>query len=235
MSAHLLLLAGAAFILSLGRHAAAAAAVVTIPTSDRTARGWYDSSGYHNSENDNYLVGAYDDGPYRNFFVFTLPVLQPGQLIVSASLDLYCPALVGYNSSDSSERYQLFAVENTSIAALQLGGEGLTNIYADLGEGTSFSNEVLLTADSMGTDISIPLNPAFLEYAGRHSGESIAVGGTLNSASDGGSVFNGTGSLNGNTLQQTRLNVIIVPEPSVALLLCAIAAIPWRCRRHARP
>jgi hypothetical protein len=231
MTAHLRLLAGAAFLFTVERQAAAA--VVTLPTADRSARGWYDSSGSHDSANDNYLAGAYADGPYRNFFIFTLPTLQPDESIVSASLILYCP-LGGYSSSDPLETYQIFALENTSIAALQTGGDGLTNIYADLGDGTAYSTGVVLTAASSGTDVIIPLNGAFLAYAGMHSGGAIALGGALTSAVDGGSCFNGSGSLNGITLNQTRLNVTVVPEPSVALLLVTIVAIPWRQRGHPR-
>jgi hypothetical protein len=129
-----------------------AAGVIIIPTPDLASRGWYDFTGYHDSTNDNYVVGNAEDGPYRNFFVFALPVLQPGESISSIDLILYCPPGFGYNSSDPTETYQLFTLENTTIAALRAGGDGLTNIFADLGEGEAYNAGFLLSAGNAGTD-----------------------------------------------------------------------------------
>src|SRR5678815_590252 len=88
--------------------------------------GWYDDSGYHNPNNDNYLAGkdcGFGCWYVRDWFVFSIP----GNLgtIQGASLTIYTADMF---SSTGNVGYELHEV-TTPVATLLAGGSGLTAIY----------------------------------------------------------------------------------------------------------
>ena len=207
---------------------AAPAATYNIPTADPFSRGWYDGTGFHSRNlgfTDNYFAGCNGE-EFRNFFIFTLPVLAPGESISGVSLALYAPPSDGsdpggYHSPDPTETYQLFSIDGTSNAALRAGGTGLTGIFADLGTGISYSAGTVMSPASRGTDVIIPLNAAFLAYAMTNLGGEISLGGAVTSLNpmnleETEGVFGDSGGVG---LNQTRLIVDTVPEPSATALL----------------
>lgn len=217
----------------------APAATYTIPTADPFSRGWYDGTGFHSpapSYNDNYFAGCNGE-EFRNFFIFTLPVLAPGESISGVSLALYAPPsdgsdIGGYNSPDPTETYQLFSIDGTSNAALRAGGTGLTGIFADLGTGISYSAGTVMSPASRGTDVIIPLNAAFLAYAMTNLGGEVSLGGAVTSLNpmnleETEGVFGYSG---GGVLNQTRLIIDTVPEPSATALLVLGGAFYMRRR-----
>ncbi|MCY2981709.1 MAG: PEP-CTERM sorting domain-containing protein [Planctomycetota bacterium] len=61
-------------------------------------RGWYDSNGFHDPTNQNYVAtnfGISALGPDRNFFVFNLDGFSTSETITSASLRLFTSADAG--------------------------------------------------------------------------------------------------------------------------------------------
>ena len=230
---------------------AASAATYVIATPDRSSRGWYESAGLHVIDHDNYIAGLYvDEGEptahFRSFFIFPLPTFAPGESITAISLVLYCrevdpvsATFGGYDSPDPTETYELFAVDRTSIAALRAGGGGLTDIFADLGDGTAYSIGTVMSPLSEGSDVVIPLNAAFLAYAAANLGNEIALGGavtTLNLPNpDQTEVvfgYSGSGIYEGGSLNQTRLVITTVPEPTSAALLLSGACLYLRRQRR---
>lgn len=223
--------------------AAALAATYTVPVPNQFSRGWYDDTGFHGldpSFTDNYYVGR-EDEQFRNFFIFPLPLLAPGESISSVSLVLYCPANVaavgrGYDSPDPTETYQLFSIDRTSIAALRAGGTGLTGIFADLGDGISYSGGAVVSSANEGTDIVIPLNPAFLAYATANLGSEVVLGGAVTTLAPVNNFFvegifgHTSVGVDGVGLNQTRLIINTVPEPSSAALLLSSALFCLRRR-----
>jgi hypothetical protein len=155
--------------------------------------GWYDSSGYHGSFNDNYLCGNSVSTPMpRNWFVFSIPALT--QQLASASLRIYT---FGVASPQGSETFELRHV-NTPVGALRLGGNGLTNVYADLADGVIYGSRTFINAETY-VFVNIPLNEAFLANVAAASGGTLALGGnltTLNSSSNVNEyLFGNSGSL----------------------------------------
>ena len=164
---------------------AGVAATYVIAVPDRSSRGWYDVNGRHygtadiGGPVDNYFVGGRGFEHYRNFFIFPLPIFANGEVITAAELVLFCPPRDGYRSPRPSETFGTFAVDRTPLATLRLGGETQWDIFDDLGDGSSYSSGVVFTAASGGSDVTIPLNPTFMEYARANAGAEIAIGGAL--------------------------------------------------------
>ena len=225
---HLPLRAILSAALALKFAATALPANYIIPIGDPFSRGWYDNTGFHGLNpvfTDNYFAGREDFEEDRNFFIFALPTLSAGEVISSADLILYCPP-TGFEGVDATEVYGVFAVENTTPAMLRAGGSGLTGIFADLGGGTAYSSGTIVSAADNGNDVTITLNSAFLAYAQANLGGEVAIGGAILSYQpvDNGyveGVFGRSGLSAGVALNQTRLVVTTVPEPSAAMLCLA--------------
>ena len=134
--------------------------------------GWYDNTGYHGPNNQNYLVGRLGANTYNDWFVFNVPVFSNS--IIHAELIINC-----YNnvSPYGQETYLLRQV-TTSISALEASGSGLTNIYNDLGDGGIYGIRNVYVAESGQTAI-IPLNVTFMNDATAASGSQIALGGSI--------------------------------------------------------
>jgi len=140
---------------------------------DASDSGWYDSTGFHNPNNRNYLAGdAY--GIYRNFYSFVIPNLNAP--IVSAQLAV---KTFDYGSGDPLEHYQLHEVD-TAAATVLAGGSGLTGIFKDLGEGTSFGSRSYTNADD-GLIRYIDLNAAAINAISAKIGQTMVLGGQVTS------------------------------------------------------
>src|SRR5262249_34095205 len=71
----------------------------------------------------------------------------------------------------------------TSLPVLQAGGQGLTDVYNDLGDGTIFGGG-LVSTNQQGSMVSIPLNADFVAALVATQGGSLALGGQLTSLDD---------------------------------------------------
>ncbi|WP_308411364.1 Calx-beta domain-containing protein, partial [Cylindrospermopsis raciborskii] len=146
-------------------------------TLNATDTGWYDSTGYHDPSNTNYLVGdsqLSDAKLYRNWFSFNLPTLNAP--IVSAQLKL---KTFDYESLHTNETYELREV-TTSIPILIAGGSGKTAIYTDLGDGTVYGSRVYTNADD-NLHRTIDLNGAAISALTAKIGQAFALGGLVTS------------------------------------------------------
>jgi hypothetical protein len=162
----LTVIAGANFI-------AAVSAKATTLTSVDT--GWYDSTGFHDPLNPNYIVGSSTDGDrpgvgFRNFGIFDLSgVSEP---ISRAKLRAFLPVR-GFLSPDSTETWELHEV-TTNTNVLTALGSGLS-VYSDLADGPSYGSQVV-TDSNEGSFIEVTLNSDALVSLNSASGL-WAVGG----------------------------------------------------------
>ena len=144
-------------------------------TIDALDHGWYDVSGYHYSENENYfcgISGGLAAPPLRNWFAFNIPVLT--QQVVSASLRIYTFDL---NMTGVSETYELRRV-TTPFATLQAGGSGLLDVYNDLGDGVLYGSRTFTIIEGRQF-ATISLSPAFITNLTAAAGGTLALGGRL--------------------------------------------------------
>ncbi len=137
-------------------------------------QGWYDASGLHDPGNLNYLCGEAPSSasPVRNWFAFSIPAST--QQVVAASLRIFTAAIV---TPDASETFELRHV-STPVGALRLGGFGLTNVWADLGDGVSYGSRSFINAE-VNLFVTVPLNAAFLANVQAAAGGTLALGGSL--------------------------------------------------------
>jgi hypothetical protein len=201
-----------------------------------TDRGWYDLTGFHKPNNDNYSSGDngcpfYDscEADTRNYFVFDLSsVTLP---IVSAKLAL---SIGWYESLDPTETFELHDVA-TPITKLWDGTDGLAT-YDDLGSGVVYgSGEVndcgrAYGACSIGTVYEFPLNSSAITAMNSSHGL-FAMGGSITSLDGLPNLEFAFAATNIYSISQLRLT--LVPEPSTFCLL-AIGAASLLGRRRAK-
>src|SRR5262249_13911155 len=142
-----------AVALALGFAPVAKADVFTI---NRTDLGWYDSTGFHDAGNKNYITGNLPPG-FHDYFVFNLSGVSGP--IVSAQLRAFNPSN-GYSGPAGGLTLNLFDV-STGIADLEASHFGRVDIYNDLGSGTNFGSQ-LVGPGSNGTFVTVDLNGAAL-------------------------------------------------------------------------
>lgn len=164
--------------------------------------GWYNTSGLHNADNDNYIAGrTLAAGELRNFFVFDLSGVRGS--ITSATFRIFNPA-TGYSSVDPFETYTAFDV-STPIAQLMASNEGRTDIHDDLGTGTSYG-AVQIFDPSNNFVVAFALNPKALNHLNMSRGGLFAIGGALTSLRGQDSEYLLGGS-DGTNLRQLVLTV----------------------------
>lgn len=212
----------AAVALLAGSARRATAQSVTLGAVDS---GWYDSTGFHDSTNPNYLVGRSSAGAVsNNFFVFDVSGLAGA--IASAELRIFNPA-EGFASPDASETYSVSDVL-TPIPTLLAGGIELTSLFADLGSGVSYGAQTVSAADNERF-VTISLNAAALSALNSTNGL-FAFGGTVSTLGAGlpERVF----GFSGVGVPGPRLVVTLVSEPGALTLLGAGALVLVGCGRR---
>ncbi len=163
--------------------------------------GWYSSGGFHESINENYVVGRRDVLDYNNFFAFDLSGI--GFTIKSAELRILNPANA-YQSPSPIETFTLFEV-STPVSTLKAGGSSLKGIYTDLGSGVSYGSQTISARDN-NSIIAIPLNAAGIMSLNRMRGKIYAVGGSITTlfGSEPQTIF---GSTDASSIRQLVITV----------------------------
>ena len=140
--------------------------------------GWYDSTGSHNSNNSNYIVGGpISYGTYtHNFFVFDLSAVGPQ--ILSADLLVTQGVTVSEYPYETSLPYDLYDI-STPTPTLISTQTGQTGIYQDLGSGTSYGTFNISTDYTYENRLDFTLNQAALQDLNAHRGDTFAIGGAL--------------------------------------------------------
>lgn len=222
-------LAAAVVVSLVGAHAQA-----DLVTLDAMDSGWYRSTGFHNSADTDYRVGA--DGPLetRNWFVFDLSAVAGN--ILSAELRLFNPA-AGYQSGDPTETYFLFDVSTPiSMLTSNNGAGNGASVFTDIGSGDVFGSTPVSAANNEST-VTIALNVDALTSL--NAAASLwAIGGrltTLDAPVDLEYVFGGSAEMS-RQLVLTTDAIAAVPEPSsLALLSLGGIVLVRTIRRRAAP
>ena len=139
----------------------------TVSTSNA---GWFNSNGFHDSGNQNYIVGTIDSTSYRNFFVF-----QAAGGASSLTLKIAAPYSWEFGGN-TSLTYTLYDA-SPAINSFQTY-TGATGIYNDLGTGTVYGQA---TYSSTPGVVSIVLNQAAIDAynAAGDGAQAFAIGGAL--------------------------------------------------------
>ena len=171
--------------------------------------GWWDNAGSHTATNKNYVAGQESaTTTFRNFFVFDLATVT--ETIAGARLEIFNPA-GGYNG-DTTETYSVFDI-TTPLATLRASGSGQTGIFADLGTGANFGEQVFEESNENSVK-PVPLNVSGVNFLNASRGTTIAVGGAVTTISGTASqnVFSGSGPV--GLLSDTRQLVLTVAQDS---------------------
>ena len=169
--------------------------------------GSYDSTGFYESGETNYIVGpctscGLGSLEYHNWFVADLTSFTG--TIKTLSLTLHSFA------AETSGNFTLYDYKG-SIAALQLGGDGLTGIYADLGTGPdgTYGSRFYQSSDSASYR-SITLNQNAIDDLNAAVGQQNewALGGAFDATAP-------------------------IPEPETyALMLAGLGVVGWMAWRR---
>jgi hypothetical protein len=218
----------------------ASADTITRNTIDR---GWFDSTGRHNSDITNYVAGfvPFPGTPetYRNFFVIDLTAIT--EPVLGARLILRNPlaneselgAPAGFASPQGQETFTLFDV-STPASVLQNSQVGQTGVFADLGGGVIFGT-VDLDATVNGTDVAIVLTEEGVAAVNAARGGLWAVGGAITTLDPANTteperLFAGTNWPNSAGDGRTYLE-LKVPAPGAAVVMLGLGALAARRRR----
>ena len=151
------------------------AAQVTLAATDS---GWYDSFGEHSSFNKNYITGYEFGTIYHDYFVFDESNLA--RTVLDAKLQAFNPD-GGFFSDKPTETYSLFDV-TTPLSQLEADNFGRTDIFNDLGSGTSYGSQTVSSADN-GKLVTVNLDAAAVSALNAKLGSQVALGGALTTAS----------------------------------------------------
>ena len=181
-------------------------AVASATTLNSTARGWYNSTGFHDAGNSNYISGSNDT--WHDYFTFDLTGVSG--TISSANLVLFNPVANG------SGVYTSYDV-NTPAATLNASNTGATGIFNDLGSGNAYGSINYSTADN-GTFVTINLNSQFLADINARSSNLFSVGGNAVGGTFLFGFSNGGSPADGKTFLDYTTSSAVAPLPAVAPL-----------------
>jgi hypothetical protein len=165
---------GSAHTLLGGFATSAAAGTITV---DAFNSGSWDNFGDHFAGIESFEVGQEFPGlVFNDYFVFDLSGIN--QEITSAQLTLSVSDPFGfYSSPDPSETIN-FSDVSTPITQLEGAGLGLTEVFNDLGTGTSFGAQTVTPSD---TSVTTSLNADGLNALTAGLASQFAIGGSLTS------------------------------------------------------
>lgn len=158
--------------------------------------GYFNQTGFHNSNNTNYTVGSCEScerSLFHNFFVFDLSGINAP--ISAATFTAYNPEQ--FYGLESAFRLWDVSQQPTRLdMSYEARDENGLGIYEDLGSGTLLGSR-LITEAPQGTFVSVDFNVSGIKALNGSQGSLFAFGGSL-----------------------TEVNLIpVVPEPATWIML----------------
>lgn len=182
------------------------------------------------------------DETAKNWFVFDIPTLLPGEVIIGAAISLYLPTFppdagFGYGSGDPSETFTLFTLDAAQLAVIDaptiLGdlatGADFDAWFPMLGAGGDIAADGVVTKADEGSSIVLPFSPEAMTYLEGSVGSPVLFGGLVSSidnppaADIAEALFHHThpGGIGGPSTPTPTLilELAFIPEPTSTLLL----------------
>ena len=143
--------------------------LVTNQVVNAADRGWYDSTGFHNRDDNSTNVGWQDGNTYRAYFTFNL-----GGVSATVTRAILRLELANYESIRAMERFSIWEV-STAAATLENGPDDVT-VYNDLGQGARAYGEMTISPADVGETVAIALSPETVAAINAAAGSTFAVG-----------------------------------------------------------
>ncbi|MFK7910973.1 MAG: PEP-CTERM sorting domain-containing protein [Akkermansiaceae bacterium] len=205
----------------------------------------------HGTTIQNYQVGynATTEENTRNWFIFPLPAIGPGEVIGAATVSFYMPKFTpglpesdvgdGYDSLDPTEEFAIFglsATAKTFISATDIldddavadDGPLFDLWWADVDSGSELGSSIVSAADEGGF-VTITFTPLGLSVLNAATGGDFLIGGAVPTLDDGPLLDEAEGFFHhthpggiappGGDTESPELIIEIVPEPSGVSLL----------------
>lgn len=177
--------------------------------------GWYDSTGFHDSANNNYFSGIHGS-QYNNFFIFDLAGVSGAVTGASFTINTYEVTAPG--------TYTVYATSLTPAVAGDCTGCMAT--YNALTSGTALGS-VSLDSSNSNAYVTLALNAAGLAWLQANEGGQIVLGGSFPAVNDGDFAFGSSDFDPGN-----HLDINTVPEPGTLVMFgSAVVGLAGIARR----
>lgn len=147
--------------------------------------GWYDSTGFHDPSNTNYLTGylSSNNTVYRGFHVWAIPssMANSNRTITQVTININRG---GFAANIPGTEVVVATEVSTAVSTLRAGGTGQTGIFNDLShEGGTYGAQFVTGSDST---VTFTNNTNLPSHVRLRAGSQLAVGTSLSTINPSG-------------------------------------------------